>query len=684
MTRTAKLPDFSRNALQITLLYAVVGSAWIAISDIVLEQLGVTVYQLTRFSTMKGLLFIGTTAAILHYMIKRLLLRISVQQTALQASEQRLMLALEATGDGVWDWDILANSCFYSSGWKQILGYDEHEIGSSLEEFESRVHPDDSDRFKEALRAHLVGEKLPYNHQFRLRCRNGSYKWIQKQGRIVAWDDDGKPLRMLGTMRDISAQKKAEEGLRQQSELLQALFRATPFAVCLFDRDDRITLWNPGAANIFGWSAEDVIGRQLPIESAETAQEHAALLARVKRGEAFDELERSYLRKDGSRVHIRLSTAPLRDGNGRINGVVAIASDITQKKRAEKEVLRLQEFHALILDAIHTGVWVADNNDVVTYTNHGIETISEMPADQILGTNILKDLPEKNYGQFLSIYRQIREEEEPVNYEAVMVQTPTGRTSYRSGWLIPLFSEGKYAGTICTVEDITDRIQAERESARYQEQLRTMGSMRALDEELQRHQLATSLHDGIGQILALARIKLSALRASLSQTGEDDRISDLQETLDEAISATRSLTMEISPPILFQIGLEAALEGLVETFRNRHGLPVTYREEGLHRPLSEETRIFLYQSTRELLMNALKHAHADTVVVSCEFRGKTIVITVTDDGIGFTAPAPGRMPDSYGLFSIAERMHHIGAKVELASVPGQGTKIELVAPINVQ
>ncbi len=357
---------------------------------------------------------------------------------------------------------------------------------------------------------------------------------------------------------------------------------------------------------------------------------------------------------------------------------------LASEERQKEAEIRLTQFYSLILDTIHTGVWVADRHDSITYVNHSMETIAGIPADRLIGMNLLRDFPETNYGHFLAIYRHAREVEEPISYEAVPVQTLSGRNTYRSGWMIPLFSGDAFDGVICTVEDITERNQAKNESIRYQEQLRTMGSMRALDEQLQRHQLATSLHDGIGQTLALARMKLGPLRASHSPGETTDLLNDLQETLDEAISATRSLTVEISPPILFQIGLEAALEGLVETFRNRHGLPVTYREEGEVKPLSEETRIFLYQSTRELLMNALKHARAASVIVACEHRDNTIVITVTDDGIGFTAPDPGRMPDSYGLFSIAERMHHIGAKLELASVPGQGTKIALVAPLDEQ
>jgi signal transduction histidine kinase len=208
--------------------------------------------------------------------------------------------------------------------------------------------------------------------------------------------------------------------------------------------------------------------------------------------------------------------------------------------------------------------------------------------------------------------------------------------------------------------------------------------MRALDEELQRRQLATALHDGVGQILAMARIKLSTLRARIYPDSAIELLNDLQESLDEAISATRSLTTEISPPILYQLGLGAALEGLVETFRIRHGLPAVYREEGRAEPLNVETRIFLYQSTRELLMNALKHAEAAGVIVACVRHDDTIAITVTDDGVGFTPPDSGRSPGSYGLFSIAERMHHLGGTITISSIPKQGTTIELIAPISGQ
>ena len=132
----------------------------------------------------------------------------------LQKSEERWKYAIESAKDGVWDWDVANSRVFFSGQWKTMLGYEEDEIGDSLEEWSKRVHPDDLPKTMDLVNQSLSGEMLQYFSEHRLLCKNGAYKWIQDQGRVVERDATGKPLRMIGSHRDISLQKKNEIELK--------------------------------------------------------------------------------------------------------------------------------------------------------------------------------------------------------------------------------------------------------------------------------------------------------------------------------------------------------------------------------------------------------------------------------------------------------------------------------------
>lgn len=131
-------------------------------------------------------------------------------EIALQESEARWKFALEGSGDGVWDWNAVTNQVFFSKQWKTMLGYDENEIGDTLDEWDLRVHPDDKSTVMADIHAHLRGETTVYQNEHRVLCKDGSYKWILDRGKIIERTEDGKPLRIIGTHADISERKKAE------------------------------------------------------------------------------------------------------------------------------------------------------------------------------------------------------------------------------------------------------------------------------------------------------------------------------------------------------------------------------------------------------------------------------------------------------------------------------------------
>ena len=142
--------------------------------------------------------------------------KLRASEQALGLAEERWKFALEGPGDGVWDWDVRANKFFYSARWKEMCGYADHEIGDSLEEWRSRVHPDDLPRARAEMRRHLRGETPLYDVEYRVRHRQGHELWVRDRGKVVSFGDDGRALRVVGTQSDITRNKQAEQMLRDK------------------------------------------------------------------------------------------------------------------------------------------------------------------------------------------------------------------------------------------------------------------------------------------------------------------------------------------------------------------------------------------------------------------------------------------------------------------------------------
>ena len=219
----------------------------------------------------------------------------------------------------------------------------------------------------------------------------------------------------------------------------------------------------------------------------------------------------------------------------------------------------------------------------------------------------------------------------------------------------------------------------------YQHQLRSMASELRLTEERERRRIATELHDLIGQNLAFSKIKLGSLQDSLQAGAVRRTIKEIRDLIEQAIDGTRSLTFELSPPILYELGLEAALEWLAENIYKRNGLPVTIRNSGKLEHVDDHIGFVIFQVVRELLINVVKHAQADRAFLTIASNGREIKINVEDKGKGFDTEKirlHSTTIHGFGLFSARERIEYIGGKFTIESGRGDGTKAAITLPLD--
>ncbi len=251
------------------------------------------------------------------------------------------------------------------------------------------------------------------------------------------------------------------------------------------------------------------------------------------------------------------------------------------------------------------------------------------------------------------------------------------------GWILEigaphLDAEGTVDGYVATAIEISQHKNAEQSVRHYQMRLRTLMADLLLTEEHERRGLARDLHDGLSQTIALTQIKLSALRLSVPGK-ERESVDEIQALIQQANRAARSISFELSPPILHDLGLQPAVQWLVENIHQRYGVDVLLEDDGRPKPADERTRVILFRSIRELLINAAKHARARRIRVCLKREEDEVDAVVEDDGVGMTSEVENI--EGSGLLSIRERIGHVGGSMSIHSEAGRGTRVRLRAPI---
>ncbi len=238
--------------LRLTAAYAVFGTLWILVSDEFMFRWFDAGMRLWRFESAKGLFFIGITSLLLYVLTRRLLQRHISAAQALRTSEERLTLALESASQGIHDLDIPTGALVVNDGYATMLGHDPVGFTETRGTWNERVHPEDRPRINQKLEDFLAGRRPDYRAEFRLRTKQGNWIWILAHGRIVERDAADRPLRMIGTLMDITRRKSAEEQASDALAFARAVYRSSPVGIITYGPEGNATTANEAAARMSG------------------------------------------------------------------------------------------------------------------------------------------------------------------------------------------------------------------------------------------------------------------------------------------------------------------------------------------------------------------------------------------------------------------------------------------------
>jgi PAS domain S-box-containing protein len=483
------------------------------------------------------------------------------------------------------------------------------------------------------------------------------------------------------TWQDITDKKKGDELLRQSEERLRLLIENSKDVVIMADLEGNITYYNGPPE--YGITAEEALGKNpfSIFEPVIAARLMNQLKLVMKGGEALT--FENVIPWRGESFWFLNQMYPIRDEKGRMIAVGLIARNITERKQAEEALRRAEENFHRSLDDSPLGVRIVSANGETLYANRAILDIYGYDSiEELRTTPVKKRYTPESYAEFqIRKKKRQRGEYDPPEYEISIVRE-NGEVRHLQVFRKEVLWNGEKQYQVI-YRDITERKQAEERILTYQDQLHSLMTELSLIEERERRHIATELHDNISQTLAITKIKLGMAQGLTSSTDWVGSLNEIGELIDQAVQYTRSLTFELSPPILYELGLEAAAEWLTEQIQEKHGIQIGFEDDRQSKPIKDEIRLSLFKATKELLINIVKHAQASKAKVSIWREDNSIRIRVEDDGVGFSASKDKQLGKTtgFGLFNIRERIKYLRGNIEIKSEPGGGTQITLSAPL---
>jgi PAS domain S-box-containing protein len=262
-------------------------------------------------------------------------------ERVLRESHERFEAVARATINVIWDWDTNRNTIWWNDQFEAVFGYPANQIGTDLESWSNRIHPDDLPRILESVRKVVDSDEATWSDQYRFRRYDGDYAFVIDRGYVLR-DDRGKPLRMIGAMEDVTERRKGEERLREQADIID---RAQDAIVIRNYGDRHVTFWNKGAERLYGWSAEEVAGHPDVTTLADPQQADSIISALHASGEFRGDVKQ--FTKDGRELIVQERATLVRNADGTPRSILIICTDITEQKKLEAQFLRAQRLESI-------------------------------------------------------------------------------------------------------------------------------------------------------------------------------------------------------------------------------------------------------------------------------------------------------------------------------------------------
>lgn len=303
------------------------------------------------------------------------------QEEKLRESEERLRLSIEAANQGIFDLNIVTDQGIVNEQYAAMLGYDFATFKETNTSWAERLHPDDKERCVQAYRDYIEGKTPAYRVEFRSKTADGSWKWILSMGKVIEWDQSGRPVRMLGTHTDIHKLKEAEHQLLLQSRILN---QAGQIITAVSTRG-RIVFWNNKAEAELGWTSDEVKGKNLMeiLVPVTKRPELRHIIRSAANGETWTGLI-SLMRKDQTQFTAEVLISPYYNSKGELLGLIALGQDVTERLETQQKIRNLSR----AVEQSPASIIITGTDGAIVYINKKVTEVTGYTPEELNGKNL--------------------------------------------------------------------------------------------------------------------------------------------------------------------------------------------------------------------------------------------------------------------------------------------------------
>jgi len=593
-------------------------------------------------------------------------------------TDAQFRLLVETVSDyAIYLLDTAGRVVSWNAGAERIKGYAAREIMGR--HFSVFYPPEDREAgTPERMLAEARREGRTTAQAWRLR-KDGTRFWADVA--ITALRNRAGELTGFAKVtRDLTSWRAANERLRESEERLKGFTDNSPTIMFLKDAGGRYRFVNRPFLQNFGLRAEQVIGkRDEEVFPEEQAQRFKASDAQVLAQRAVVESEQAIATAQGERVQMVVKF-PILDGDGGIAAIGGVASDITERKRAEQALLERRSLLAQTQSLAGLGSWEWDPGSGrfswsdELYRIFGLEPRSFEPSFEAYLDRVH---PEDRRMSGTVVARALADGR-GFKHEERIVRPDGSERLVRTQGQIVRNAEGRALKLIAACLDVTEQRHAEAE-------LQSLTRRLVQAEESERRRIAGELHDRVGQTLSALNINLDILLGMLGEKAPADvrmRLRDSLALVDGTLQSIENVMADLRPPLLEEYGVGAALGWHAEEFSRRTGIAIEFQDlaKQKNRQLRREAAVALFRISQEALNNVAKHANARNVTLQVEPDGGDMLLTIRDDGAGFDAAEVRQRSSRYGMTTMKERVLAAGGSLEVDSAPGKGTTLRARVP----
>lgn len=589
----------------------------------------------------------------------------------LRESEERFRAAFDRAGIGMALVDPTGRLLEVNSRFCEMIGYAPDELRRMS--FGDFTHPDDLEADLTPFHEMLGGLRDRYQMEKRYIHKTGRTIWARLTASMVR-DADGHPRYALGMVEDITPWKAAGEALRASERRHRELVDQAPIGIYRSDRGGRIHVANPALARILGYDSPDEL---LEIDMARDLYwdptERERLIQRYQPHLIVTGLEVRWRRKDGTPIWVELTTRRIPREPEEGPEFEGFAQDITHRKEAQ-EALRVSEarYRTIVRNMPNAAVFLFDHDLRYLLADGPALAKSGWTRAQIEGRTV-GEVMEPDHARRLT--EQFRS---ALAGHVQEFEIGDDEVGYYLSRVVPIRGEdGQVIAGMALALDVTATRRAAEEVREGRQRLAILSRRLLEAQETERRHIARGLHDDLGQTLTAVRLNLDALR---QRVGQDDAVAapvrDGIALVDDAIAAVRSLSLDLRPSLLDDLGLVPALRWYARSAGERSGLDITMVAPSATQRLPQPVETACFRIAQEAVTNALRHAGARRVEISLRLHGNEVELLVRDDGGGFdvaAARARASAGQSIGLLSMEERAALAGGSLRVASSPGGST-----------